>query len=317
MSSSSRKRRHTPGPQSEGPAVKEAPPEEDTSHSNIPYRRMMVRVAIAISLMTFARFYFGPPEKDFTLLSAREHKNRVFYPVPCSKDYDEELQKFEGCVPTNCGRAIMDGVVSNMEAINLLKLAEKGLSHGGSNGGASILDLHSGALSKGDKFINVYALMNESKNKMFTEDDFNLYRRVKNKIHNLISEEFGISVTRTQMYLTSPTFFSRMTTKKAKTVHDEYWHPHIDKETYGSFHYTSLLYLSTYGKDFTGGRFVFMDKDANRTVEPKLGRLSFFTSGSENLHFVEKLKSGVRYAITVSFTCDPKKAISDPKGKSS
>ena len=41
--------------------------------------------------------------------------------------------------------------------------------------------------------------------------------------------------------------------------------------TYGSFHYTSLLYLTEYGKDFTGGRFVFVDADTNRTVEPRAG----------------------------------------------
>lgn len=37
-----------------------------------------------------------------------------------------------------------------------------------------------------------------------------------------------------------------------------------------------------------------------------------FTSGSENIHFVERVKSGVRYALTVSFTCDKKYAIKDP-----
>lgn len=41
--------------------------------------------------------------------------------------------------------------------------------------------------------------------------------------------------------------------------------------TYGSFDYTSLLYLSDYGSDFTGGRFVFMDQNGNRTVEPRAG----------------------------------------------
>jgi len=43
-----------------------------------------------------------------------------------------------------------------------------------------------------------------------------------------------------------------------------------------------------------------------------LGRVSIFTSGSENLHLVEKVKSGIRYALTVSFTCDQDAAISDP-----
>jgi hypothetical protein len=37
-----------------------------------------------------------------------------------------------------------------------------------------------------------------------------------------------------------------------------------------------------------------------------------FTSGSENVHYVERVTSGTRYALTVSFTCDQKYAIDDP-----
>ena len=40
-----------------------------------------------------------------------------------------------------------------------------------------------------------------------------------------------------------------------------------------------------------------------------------FTSGAENLHAVERVTSGTRYALTVSFTCDPMAAISDPTFK--
>lgn len=42
------------------------------------------------------------------------------------------------------------------------------------------------------------------------------------------------------------------------------------------------------------------------------GRVSFFTSGSENLHRVEKVRWGTRYAITIAFTCNPDHAIADP-----
>ena len=38
---------------------------------------------------------------------------------------------------------------------------------------------------------------------------------------------------------------------------------HVDKETYGSFHFTSLLYLTDYGIDFKGGSFVFVDNHDN------------------------------------------------------
>ncbi|CAG2171379.1 unnamed protein product [Oppiella nova] len=186
---------------------------------------------------------------------------------------------------------------------------------GGSSGGASILDLHTGALSMATNFVNIYKLIESKpqKEEVFSEKDFEVYRTVKNKIRETIAIHFGISSA--QLYLTDPTFFSRLTEKSAQTKHDEYWHKHVDKHTYKSFHFTSLLYLSTYGEDFSGGRFLFTDETSNNTIiiEPKLGRLSAFTSGSENEHFVERVTSGTRFAITVSFTCDPKFAIKDPQ----
>lgn len=72
------------------------------------------------------------------------------------------------------------------------------------------------------------------------------------------------------------------------------------KETYNSFHYTSLLYLSDYQRDFQGGRFIFIDenKEKNQTlqssIEPKKGRISVFTSGAENVHHIEKVTEGTR-----------------------
>ena len=101
-----------------------------------------------------------------------------------------------------------------------------------------------------------------------------------------------------------------MTDRPPKTVHDEYWHPHVDKvncniksflsnkdanfnlhkwqETYETFHFTSLLYLSDYGSEFQGGRFVFIDKDNfNRTVEPRKGNnesLPFHVPTAMTLH---------------------------------
>lgn len=54
-----------------------------------------------------------------------------------------------------------------------------------------------------------------------------IYRVVKTKIQHTMAHNFGIDVNK--IYLTKPTFFSRMTNKPAKTIHDEYWHPHVDK----------------------------------------------------------------------------------------
>ncbi|KAM6317280.1 2-oxoglutarate and iron-dependent oxygenase domain-containing protein 3 isoform 2-T2 [Podargus strigoides] len=213
-----------------------------------------------------------------------------FIEIPCSEDYNSH-KRFEGCTPRKCGRGVTDAVITREEAERIRRIAERGLALGGSDGGASILDLHSGALSLGKHFVN-------------------LYSDVRQRIQQRIAQAFGISSA--SLYLTKPTFFSRINNTEAKTTHDEYWHPHVDKVTYGSFDYTSLLYLSDYTEDFGGGRFVFMDAGSNKTVEPRAGRVSFFTSGSENLHRVEKVRWGTRYAITISFTCNPDHGIGDP-----
>nr|XP_021391497.1 2-oxoglutarate and iron-dependent oxygenase domain-containing protein 3 [Lonchura striata domestica] len=254
----------------------------------------------------------GIPADEVTEVLAHrsDHLQDKFVEVPCSEDY-ESHKRFAGCTPRKCGRGVTDTVITREEAERIRRIAERGLSLGGSDGGASILDLHSGALSLGKHFVNLYRYFGDKIQDIFTEEDFALYRDVRQRIQQRIAQVFGISSS--AMYLTKPTFFSRMNSTGAKTTHDEYWHPHVDKVTYGSFDYTSLLYLSDYSKDFGGGRFVFMDADSNKTVEPRAGRVSFFTSGSENLHRVERVQWGTRFAITISFTCDPQHGIADPR----
>nr|XP_020136425.1 LOW QUALITY PROTEIN: 2-oxoglutarate and iron-dependent oxygenase domain-containing protein 3 [Microcebus murinus] len=232
-----------------------------------------------------------------------------FIEVPCSEDYNSH-RRFEGCTPRKCGRGVSDVVITKQEAERIRSIAEKGLSLGGSDGGASILDLHSGALSVGKHFVNLYRYFGDKIRTVFSEEDFRLYREIRQKVQLTIAEAFGLRPS--SLHLTKPTFFSRINSTAARTAHDEYWHAHVDKVTYGSFDYTSLLYLSDYLEDFGGGRFVFMEEGANKTVEPRAGRVSFFTSGSENLHRVEKVRWGTRYAITIAFSCNPDHGIADP-----
>jgi len=73
-----------------------------------------------------------------------------------------------------------------------------------------------------------------------------------------------------------------------------------------------LVYLSNYNQDFEGGEFVFCDEDGNThlILEPVRGRVNAFTSGSENVHYVDKVTKGERYALTIAFTCDKDAAIS-------
>ena len=52
-------------------------------------------------------------------------------------------------------------------------------------------------------------------------------RNVREKIHNALASKFGIASS--NIYLTKPTFFSRLTNKPPLSTNDEYWHPHVDK----------------------------------------------------------------------------------------
>lgn len=78
--------------------------------------------------------------------------------VECATEYLNEITQYVTCVPNKCGRFVSDSLVTEQEANALIDLAMKGLSFGGGSGGVSILDLHSGALSKGKHFVNIYTL---------------------------------------------------------------------------------------------------------------------------------------------------------------
>ena len=116
---------------------------------------------------------------------------------------------------------------------------------------------------------------------------------------------------------------------------------HTDESTHEGYHYSSVLYLSTQGEDFEGGDFVFNDPkpkvegesedtDENEDDEdeeellgeslyeeirrtgrvftpfhPSRGAAVIFSSGWENMHEVERITSGTRYAVPCFFTTCP------------
>jgi len=274
------------------------------SHKSLAKFVMLIGAVVFVVYSSYNQQSIHTMAKVDEILDKKRHASFM-----CHPNYKKEIQDLNPvCLPARCGRFIADDLVTVSEAHKLLDLAKKGLAKGGGNGGASILDLHSGALSHGDNFINLY----KTHPGVFSQKDFETYRSIKNKVKNAVAEHFNLDSE--QLFLSHPTFFSELTSVPAVTLHDEYWHPHIDKETYPSFHFTSLLYLSDYKRDFTGGRFIFIDEHAkaNRSVEPREGRVSAFTSGVENRHHVEPVTGGTRYALTMGFTCDKDKAIRDP-----
>ncbi|XP_014228450.1 2-oxoglutarate and iron-dependent oxygenase domain-containing protein 3-like [Trichogramma pretiosum] len=277
-------------------------------HVTFPYQRVWSRCVLIVGVMLIV-WYNSKAGKEVALAQRRDVLMGRTAEVRCSPEYRADLAKFPGCVPEKCARVVTDKLLTAREIDALLRIAGAGFEHGESDGGASTLDLQTGALSKGLQFVDAFKIHRERD--IFQQEDFAAFKVVRTKIQSAIAHHFGVDVK--SIYLTYPTFFSKITNKSAKRIHDEYWNPHIDKDSYESFHYTALLYLNDYGEDFKGGRFIFIDQNnVNTTVEPRKGRVLMFTSGKENLHAVEKVTSGTRMAFTVAFTCDKKFATPDP-----
>lgn len=122
----------------------------------------------------FIVWYNSKSGKEISLALQKDILMSRTQNVECSESYKAEIDKYPGCLPEKCARVITDKLVSATETDVLLKLATSGLNLGGSDGGASILDLHTGALSKGTGFINIYELK-EAK-KIFNNADFAIYK---------------------------------------------------------------------------------------------------------------------------------------------
>jgi hypothetical protein len=209
------------------------------------------------------------------------------------------------CRPRVCGHIVVDSFASDEEVVELRAIASAGMSHGGGSGGPTVLDLHSGALSFGSQFISVWHKLNATgAPAIATAAQLDMLERVYARIRETAGRAF--QVDHAELSLASPTFWSKIEgAQQPQTRHDEYWHPHVDTEQYGSFAYTALLYLSTHGSDFKGGDFEFVDQVEGSRILPARGRLLLFTSGPENRHRVTRVESGERLTLTVPFTCDP------------
>lgn len=94
-----------------------------------------------------------------------------------------------------------------------------------------------------------------------------------------------------------------------------YSRPHIDQVSVQEYEYSALLYLTPQGEGgaFDGGTLVFHDEREDVLVRPRQGMLVSFTSGSANLHAVNPVTGGQRFALTMWFTTRPDpSAPSDP-----
>lgn len=136
--------------------------------------RVLSRIVIITSLLVIVYYSSDKEKKLVSFAKKSETLSGKGLRVECSADFTKEISEFKDCMPKNCGRFVSDSIVTVKEAETLLSIARKGLQIGGSSGGASILDLHSGALSLDEKFVNLYKI--ERAKELFTEQDFITYR---------------------------------------------------------------------------------------------------------------------------------------------
>lgn len=140
---------------------------------SFPYQRVWSRCVLILGVLLIV-WYNSKQGKEVSLAKQKDILVSRSQNVDCSADYRAELETYPGCVPEKCGRVVTDKLVSATEVDVLLKLAKNGLDLAGSDGGASILDLHTGALSKGQGFTNVYKL--PTAKKIFNNMDLAIYR---------------------------------------------------------------------------------------------------------------------------------------------
>ena len=290
----------------------------------------------------------GNSGETIVLASFEDHhpEGKLLGTPECGSIYKPVVK---GCSPRqspgSCKRYIVDDFLSADEVEGLRGVADSGITPM-PEGGPTIMDVNSGyvfsnslslpplclpvvstdtttsysyVMNSKSGLVNLYDGPGPGKNP-FSHDQLALYKNSVERIRAKVKSLFSLET----LYLTAPTFLTRVVGNpdwQPKEMHDEYYHPHVDKENTGHYDYSGLLYLADHGTDFTGGQFSFMDSGpdgkpvssmdhghaVNSTVMPKKGRLIIFTAGSENLHRLTKVETGTRTVLSLWFTCDESK----------
>ncbi|RWS05277.1 2-oxoglutarate and iron-dependent oxygenase domain-containing protein 3-like protein [Dinothrombium tinctorium] len=218
-----------------------------------------------------------------------------FHEVKCHQRgyWREESRK---SAPQRCGTILTDTLVSREDAIRLRKLAAKLLDEIGYQN----INYEE---SVNIRRVRLYELFVWGpQRKIFTDNDFDLINKTSDKVLNIISQKFEIPRDK---LLFAPV--CEMTRFRPITQFREF--RHIDKVRSLPLVVTSIIWLSTVGKDFEGGRTEFLtggpEPFTPLIIEPKLGRFGAWTSGYENPHGVLELESGERLALLFAITTDP------------
>lgn len=217
----------------------------------------------------------------------REHK------VDCSAQSFStcDLENFPKCIPGFCGRFVTDNLILEAESSKLLETSKVLFKKFNDDSASAIIELNDEALSK-----NADSL----------QEARDILKSIQPKLIESIAQRFEIS--HEHLYLVSSIFYkiTNITTEATEPL----FQPYVDKELNSIAHYTLIIYLSNFKKEFKGGKFIFRDidekgKKKNVAVDGKFGRLLGYTSGYENVHEMEKVTDGVNYFVTLSFSCRP------------
>ena len=228
----------------------------------------------------------------------------------------DDMGQGEPCLPQKCSRHVLDGIFEDEDIRALHSIATKGMSsRGESQGGPTILDINTGFIRDSKGLENLFT--RDADSKIFTDEDLCENGKIITKLKETVMSTMGAA----ELYFTAPTFITRLDGNadwNPSEIHDEYWHPHADRNNTPHYHYSGLLYMSTKEEDFTGGDVIFYDADSTQArpksqddidkammgikffdteeqrVEPRAGRVVIFSSGHENPHKVERVLSGQR-----------------------
>lgn len=166
--------------------------------------------------------------------------------IPCRLSEVE----YVGCAAAQCKRRVFDGLFSEKDIVLLTDIAKKGMNIRENIGGPTILDINTGFIRDSIGLDNLFTKANE----VYDANDFGHYNKIINQLREAVIASFGIE----KLFFTAPTFFTRIDAThdwKAREAHDEYWHIHADRNNTEHYFYSGLLYLSSYGQDFTGGMY--------------------------------------------------------------
>lgn len=140
-----------------------------------------------------------------------------------------------------------------------------------------------------------------------------LFVRLVERMRRCISHEYGLPLACVAPLQTFVSCFIGKGDKQGGL--------HSDESTFAEFHYSCVLYLSTQHEDFEGGSFFWSDPPPDgggarleTTLSPTKGSAVVFSSGWENMHEVEPLDSGTRFAVPSFFTTRPLEEVGESLG---